>query len=122
MAPATYTQNLMINLSIELMKSGKLLLITVVIILASSTFAVILNNGGLWPKWLGGNYISEKGYRCEDYASNGKERDFHWLICPIRSAWGLNNTGMESTAIIHYDLSCLEHGHANNRREHNHTN
>lgn len=77
----------------------------------SSTLAVMLNNGGFWPKWLGGNYVSQSECRCHDYNNNPSERDFHWLICPIKSAWGLNDTGMETTAIIHYDSSCEEHHH-----------
>lgn len=73
--------------------------------------AVILNSGGLWPKWLGGYYVSDEGCTCQDYNPQNGERSFHWLICPIKSAWGLKDTGMLSTAIIHYDTSCASHGH-----------
>lgn len=93
------------------MKLRTLILVCVSCLLVGSTLAVTLNNGGLWPKWLGGNYVSNEGCSCQDYEPKNDERDFHWLICPIRSAWGWKDTGMRTQAIIHYDNSCKEHGH-----------
>ncbi|GGH77075.1 hypothetical protein [Phaeocystidibacter marisrubri] len=66
---------------------------------------------GAWPKWLGGNDVSDEGCSCQDYKPVNEERNFHWLICPIKCAWGWRDTGMQTTAIIHYDYSCEEHGH-----------
>lgn len=71
--------------------------------------AVSLNSFGHWPKWLGGNYVSSVGCQCEDYDAGPNERDFHWMFCPIRSMWGLNDTGLMSTAIVHYGGGCEEH-------------
>lgn len=43
---------------------------------------------GAWPKWLGGSYVSSNGCDCQYYPNI----DQHWITCPVRSLWGLNDT------------------------------
>lgn len=62
---------------------------------------------GAWPKWLGGSYVSQVGCDCKDLTENGIN---HWVTCPVKNLWGLNNTGSWSTPEIHGG-TCHNHGH-----------
>lgn len=93
------------------MKHLKVFLICVACAFLGSFTAVLLENNRMWPKWLGGSYVSSHGCVCKDFNPENGQRDFHWLICPIKGLWGWKDMGQESTAIIHYDRSCFEHGH-----------
>ncbi|KAB2814828.1 hypothetical protein [Phaeocystidibacter luteus] len=75
--------------------------------IGGGTAGVGVQSMGAWPKWLGGSYVSTVGCECKNYANFGG----HWVACPVRSLWGMNNTGTWSTPEIHLDATCDDHGH-----------
>ncbi|NVK26874.1 MAG: hypothetical protein HWE14_02455 [Flavobacteriia bacterium] len=75
--------------------------------IGGGTAGVGAQSMGAWPKWLGGSYVSAVGCECDDYPNFGG----HWVACPVRSLWGLNNTGNWSVPEIHIEGTCESHGH-----------
>ncbi|GAB5556562.1 MAG: hypothetical protein SchgKO_07750 [Schleiferiaceae bacterium] len=63
---------------------------------------------GAWPSWLGGSYVSAEGCDCQDYAEGLYY--YHWVACPVKNLWGLNNTGSWSAPEIH-EGTCDSCGH-----------
>lgn len=91
---------------------GKSLAATLILMstLGGGVAGVGIQSMGAWPKWLGGSYVSAVGCTCDDYTN--PDYIYHWIACPIRSLWGLNDTGSWESA-VHEGTSCQQHGHAN---------